>query len=529
MVPRKILLVFLISIAAASRVFAAESNTIFQTQFDGPGSAAALNSWQHLGTGTVVLAPGYNGTQSLCVDQPPLGSTGGTSVMIPLNVDKIRGTTLTFQGLIKSNNVSIPAQTYNGVKFMLYINSPDGKEYPGYDHLWGTFDWKHVQFSAVIPQDATEAYLILGLQDSTGTAWFDNVSVTVTARPWPVAPVAAGPVYNGHPGVPRLRGTMVSADVTPGDLRVLGEGWHANLIRYQLNWTAAPNGHFDGLNDAAAYDAWLAGRLDYLDTLLPYCKKYGLRVVVDLHTPPGGDGMAPIGEWPMFTDKGYEDKFLKIWRLISTRYKDSKSVWGYDLANEPIQGAVAPGVMDWHAIATETAQVVRKIDPHHAIIVEAGPGGSFANLKYFKPLPVTGVVYSIHMYDPGQFTSQGVYPDLPIGVEYPSTIGGTEWDKKQMERHLAEVAEYQRRYHVSIYVGEFSAIRWAPDGSAYRYLKDATDIFEEHGWDWSYHAFREWQGWSTEVGSDPSVTTPSPTPTDREMLLRGLFAKNVKP
>jgi len=42
-----------------------------------------------------------------------------------------------------------------------------------------------------------------------------------------------------------------------------------------------------------------------------------------------------------------------------------------------------------------------------------------------------------------------------------------------------------------MYIGEFSAIRWAPDGSAYRYLKDLIDVFEAHGWDWSYHAFRE--------------------------------------
>ena len=72
-----------------------------------------------------------------------------------------------------------------------------------------------------------------------------------------------------------------------------------------------------------------------------------------------------------------------------------------------------------------------------------------------------------------------------------------------MKRALKPVVEFQRKYGVHIYIGEFSAIRWAPDDSACRYLKDLIDIFEAHGWDWSYHAFREWDGWSVEHGPDP--------------------------
>ena len=30
------------------------------------------------------------------------------------------------------------------------------------------------------------------------------------------------------------------------------------------------------------------------------------------------------------------------------------------------------------------------------------------------------------------------------------------------------------------------------------WIRDCIDILEEYGWDWSYHAFREWDGWSVE-------------------------------
>ena len=71
----------------------------------------------------------------------------------------------------------------------------------------------------------------------------------------------------------------------------------------------------------------------------------------------------------------------------------------------------------------------------------------------------------------------------------------------------------------------FSCIRWAP--GADQYVKDLIDLFEEYGWDWSYHAFREWQGWSAEHSDDPAVMDPVPTTGRKEVLLKA-FEKNGK-
>lgn len=44
---------------------------------------------------------------------------------------------------------------------------------------------------------------------------------------------------------------------------------------------------------------------------------------------------------------------------------------------------------------------------------------------------------------------------------------------------------------------------------AENYLRDAICLFEEYGWDWSYHAFREWAGWSVEhEADDPDAEHP---------------------
>ncbi|MBV9848394.1 MAG: cellulase family glycosylhydrolase [Armatimonadetes bacterium] len=497
---------------------------ILQTGFEGPQAAQALTSWRTSGNGLVGLAIGFQGKPSLRVEQPVAQGAGTTTVSIPLPVARMRGTRVNVRAMIRAEAVATPPQVYNGVKLMLVIVTPSGRQYPARMNLWGTFDWRPEAFQAVIPSDATEAVLVLGVEQTTGTAWFDDVRVTAV-RPYAGTPVTSGPAYTGHAGIPRLRGAMVSPDVTADDLRVLGGEWGANLIRYQLYWVT-PEGRPDGWRDLAAYDAWLDGRLNYLDSLLPACRKYGLHVVVDLHTPPGGNILLPGYVWPLFQERRYQNKFLQVWDRIARRYKGNKTVWGYDLANEPIPSDVAEGLMDWHALATRAAQLVRRIDPEHAIIVEPGPGGGYDQIRFFAPLPVRGIVYSVHMYEPGAFTMQGVTPGLPTGVTYPGTVQEVYWDRAQMEKSLQTVADYQHHYHVAIYIGEFSAVRWAP--GAAQYLRDAIDIFEKNGWDWSYHAFREWQGWSVEYPSAPKATRPAPTPTDRERLLRAWYAKNRK-
>ncbi len=521
------LLLCVLALLPARIVQAVAPETIFQTQFQG---ANALQGWQDVDRSQVRLVPadqGGQGGQAVLIEQPLSAGLGTRAIELPLPVAKMRGARLDFRASIKAEDVAVPPQVYNGVKFMLVTEGPSGKQYPAHEHLWGTFGWTPEHFRVVVPADATRATLVLGLEATTGRVWFRDVSVTVSARPFAGGPVApAGRVYTGHSDIPRLRGAMISPDVTAADLHVLGGQWHANLVRWQLYWVT-PDGRYDGWRDPKAYDAWLEGALKHLDALLPVCRREGLRVVVDLHTPPGGNILLPGYAWPLFQERAYQDKFAQVWDKIARRYKGNQTVWGYDLANEPIEGDMADGLLDWHALATRTALAVRRIDPDHALIVEPGPGGGYDQLPYFAPLPVPGVVYSVHMYEPSAFTMQGVTPDLPTGVAYPGRINGALWDRAQMARSLQVVADYQRHYHVAIYIGEFSAIRWAP--GAREWLGDAISIFEKNGWDWSYHAFREWQGWSVEYGPDKNATAPSATPTDRELLLRSWYAKNVNP
>lgn len=60
-------------------------------------------------------------------------------------------------------------------------------------------------------------------------------------------------------------------------------------------------------------------------------------------------------------------------------------------------------------------------------------------------------------------------------------------------------------------------------------MRDCIALFDEYGWDWSYHIWRSSDVWDAEKGTDKADQRRSMTPTDRVRLLRSAFAKNERP
>lgn len=86
--------------------------------------------------------------------------------------------------------------------------------------------------------------------------------------------------------------------------------------------------------------------------------------------------------------------------------------------------------------------------------------------------------------------------------------------------------EFERRYGARIFVGEFSAVAYAKGCD--KWIADVGAMLNEYGWDWCYHAFREWPGWSVEhvvTEGDSAATAkfaPSPDNYRRRALLSAL-------
>ena len=515
-------LAILTALVACAEVMASPQtgDVVFESHFR---SASERQAWPRADFTTWVTE--RDGTTSLRIAVPPAAAAGSHMVSVPLDLARLRGCRLQFECVAKAEDVSKPAAAYLGVKFMLHYRSEEaGPLWFNENDVHGSFESRKLGFSVLIEPDAVDGELSLGLQGSTGTVWFSSVKVAVTQVPLtrPVAPTNPPPAFSGH-AEPRLRGVMSPNGFHEEDLRVLGSEWKANVIRWQLtrDWGSAGTDR-----DLAEYDRWLAGRLGELDLALESCKRYGIKVVVDMHSPPGG--RYANHDLAIFNEAQYQDHWVAVWEQIARRYKGHPEVWGYDLINEPVQTAASPaGVADYHGAQVRAAKAIRNIDVDMPIFIEAAEWDSAAGYKTLAPVVgIANLIYQVHMYAPGEFTHQGVQGKWSPS-EYPGTIGGKVWDKRQLRKALQPVRDFQLAYNVHVYAGEFSAVRWAP--GADNYLRDCIDLFEEFGWDWTYHAYREWDGWSVEHGNDPQDHQVTREPGSRKTLLLNWFKQNVQP
>ena len=142
-----------------------------------------------------------------------------------------------------------------------------------------------------------------------------------------------------------------------------------------------------------------------MDTVIEWCRKYGLYVILDMHDAPGGqtgDNIDDSYGYPWLLEcKLSQELYASIWHDIAEHYKDEPVVLGYDLLNEPI----APYFGDDVAVLNGKLKAVyrcgfdaiREVDKNHIVIL----GGAQWNSN-FEPLEDCNfdeqVMYSCHRY-----------------------------------------------------------------------------------------------------------------------------------
>ncbi len=457
----------------------------------------------------------------------PNGSAESSALRsLKLPLDQVRGRSVVVEIEVAAEQTSAKPNPWNGIKIMLHLKTPAGEEWPQKDMPVGTFGWTPISRVFQIPPDATEATLLLGLEKVLGTVRFSKLSIH-TAAPFVSAPAAPKdqPIFKGH-DLPRLRGAMVRPSMSEEDFEFFTGKLHGNLIRWQLLRWNVPGGPE---SDFTAYDKWLEEALVKTDQVLEWAKKRHVLIVLDLHSPPGSQA-SPGGymsaEGPLFTNPAAQAHFIEVWKKMALRYKANTTIWGFDLVNEPVDKDTTPNCLNWQGLALAAGKAVREIDPSRTLIIEPPDWGGAGGFRYFNPVPLERVVYSFHMYSPIRYTHQGVFKKDESAVSYPGEIDGATWNREALEQSMKPARDFAEKYRVQLYVGEFSAIRWAP--GAETYLADAISLFEKHGWDWSYHAFREWDGWDLEYTADKADKKPSATPTARLEAVEKYWKENRK-
>ena len=422
-----------------------------------------------------------------------------------LDAGLLRGRLVTVEALVKGEKLGggtlqiVPA----------YVQGP-GEFYPSAHADKGDFDWKKFGYSIRIPDYAGNLKLRFGHAGRGGTACYADVKLSLAPLPAPCMTPDTAPLQK----TPKYRGAMIGS--LSGDeensIRDFAEVWHGNIVRYQF-------GGGGNENTPEEYRKWGEAQMAALDRKLEFFHKYGVKVVIDLHSGPStmNELLQNVGVWSVES----QDMIVDLWREIARRYKGNPDIYGYDILNEPLEPAYVyqeGGALDWNRLAERIGKAIREIDPDTPIIVAPAVGGNPVGFASLRPIDVSNTIYTVHFYLPHGYTHQGVNGMKMIGAYPGVNADGRTWDKALLRKALEPVVEFQKRYRVPILVGEFGAARWAPGSD--RYLTDSIDLFEEYGWDWCYHAYREWPGWSAEHSTDPADMARHQTTPRKEMLIR---------
>ena len=141
-----------------------------------------------------------------------------------------------------------------------------------------------------------------------------------------------------------------------------------------------------------------------LDDVVGWCRRHGLRVILDMHDCPGGNTGDNIddsyGDAWLFKDEVYERQYCEIWRRIAAHYADEPVVLGYDLMNEPISSRLKD--METlnrrlEEVQLRALEAIRTVDTRHIIILAGGQWNTnFSVFSKFDCDP--NVVYECHNY-----------------------------------------------------------------------------------------------------------------------------------
>lgn len=141
-----------------------------------------------------------------------------------------------------------------------------------------------------------------------------------------------------------------------------------------------------------------------LDSLISWCRKYSLYVIIDMHGAPGGQTGQNIDDSPrdlpeLFMGKKYQDQLEELWVKLATRYKDEPVVAAYDLLNEPLPVVTGAAEKYKHLLVPlykRLTAAIRKVDTRHMITLEGYDWSNNWSL-FDKPFD-DNVFYQFHYY-----------------------------------------------------------------------------------------------------------------------------------
>lgn len=140
------------------------------------------------------------------------------------------------------------------------------------------------------------------------------------------------------------------------------------------------------------------------DKVVDWCRKAGLRLILDMHDCPGGqtgDNIDDSYGYPwLFRSPEMQEQFIGIWKGIAERYANEPVILGYDLMNEPIAHYFEDKEelnAELQPLMMRTVKAIREVDGNHIVILAGAQWNT--NFKVYDNWTFDdNLMYSCHIY-----------------------------------------------------------------------------------------------------------------------------------
>jgi endoglucanase len=239
-------------------------------------------------------------------------------------------------------------------------------------------------------------------------------------------------------------------------------------------------------------------------------QRAGLAVLIDAHP----------AAWHLETSEADRNALFDFWRVLAPalRVLDPRLTFP-ELLNEP----VFPGAPErWATLQDQLLREVRAALPQYTVVLTGNDWGSIAGLAALRPVADGNVIYSFHFYEPAELTALAAYrpgldravlAHLPFPAEQAACAtlaartdaetGGLiryycalHWDPARVAARIATAADWGRRNHAAVLLGEFGASAALAPVARFAWLRAVREACATNGVGWALWGYDDVMGFT---------------------------------
>ena len=225
-----------------------------------------------------------------------------------------------------------------------------------------------------------------------------------------------------------------------------------------------------------------------IDNVVELCRKYGLKLVLDIHKTAGFSFDYGEEESGFFNSEHYQELFYKIWEEMAKRYGHDTDNIVFELLNEVTD---AEFIGKWNEIIKKCMARIRAIAPDVIVLVGSYHNNAADTVQFLDAPYDDKIVYNFHCYEPLKFTHQGATwtPDIipEERMKFEDSVTSEEYFENLFSTAIAKA----EKHGATLYCGEYGVIDIVGAEDSIKWFKIINKVFEKHGISRSVWSYKE--------------------------------------